>query len=203
MVISYTLSFYIVMMQALSFVESVMDKGVSIVDKAYSQPDLRFGSECVQVVRDAAMLGLLIGHVGLTIRVSAVRTCRAPEHSAMSCTSSECTLPGCKGNRLRLMTVEEEAEHDMNDDSSNPRPAAARHAPSPPLYMMELPHHKNTGRGVSMPPIPITSHKLRLLIRCWAEDGRFRASMLAKKKEVCVSPYISPFVYVFRYVLSE
>jgi hypothetical protein len=136
-------------------VESVLDKAMAILDKAASRR-VHMTAEEMTTVRDAAMLGTTIGHVGLTVRISSVRTVKAPQFADTPCTASDCTSPNCKGNRL----VIEEVEQHAGDLEPGQR------------FVMYIPHHKNSGRGASMPPVPIESSKLDRLLRAWIGTGR-------------------------------
>jgi hypothetical protein len=114
--------------------------------------------EAILAVRDAAMLATCIGHVGLTVRISAVRTVKAPCFSEEPCQVPGCTTKGCKGNRLVAVEPDEGAEVvDLVEDN---------------LFKLDIPHHKNSGRGQSMPQVPITSPKLSQLLVAWVDKGR-------------------------------
>jgi hypothetical protein len=106
-------------------------------------------------IRDSAMLGMAIGHVGLTVRISVVRTIKAPEFAFEPCTTFGCVVANCKGNCL--------AERESGGASAGPSDAQ---------YTMTIAHHKCTGRGLQMPPITIQSRKLNALLKAYAEVCR-------------------------------
>jgi hypothetical protein len=113
----------------------------------------------VEDVRDACIMATVVGHVGLCVRTSVVASLKAPAFADTECNHPDCTVAGCKGNRL------EEA----------PPPAAATRAAAgndAPSYRLVVPHHKTSVRGKVMPPIPITSPKLVSLLRVWCTYGR-------------------------------
>jgi hypothetical protein len=142
--------------KVLAFVERVADNALERVSAA-QQAGRLLNEEDVLAVRDASMLAFTIGHVGLTVRISATRTVKAPDFAQLPCTVSGCTQPNCCGNRL---CIKAEGAAGGSDD-----PAVAK-------YVVELPHHKNTGRGVAMPPIPIESAKLERLLDVWLGGAR-------------------------------
>jgi hypothetical protein len=153
-------------------VESVLDAALDVV-YSHEEQQRRLSDEGILQVRDAAMLATCVGHVGLTVRISAVRTIKAPCFSEEACTTQGCCARGCKGNRL-LLQVEEEDE-----------------AAGLPIetFLLDTPHHKNSSRGVAMPQVPITSNKLCRLLYTWLEVGRPSLVGHAKNRD---STYTDP-----------
>jgi hypothetical protein len=136
------------------FVESVIDKALDRIWAA-DEAATSLSDDDLLAVRDAAMLATAVGHVGLTVRISTVRTIKDPEFASTACTASVCTSKTCKGNRLLL-------EKDPDDEDGF----------ALETFVLDVPHHKNSSRGVSMPKVPITCSKLSRLLYCWIEIGR-------------------------------
>ncbi len=101
-------------------------------------------------VRDAAMLGMVLGHVGLTLRISVVCSLKASVHSSTPC--DRCDRPSCHGNML--LELEEVGEEET-----------LKHA-------LRVPHHKTQRSGIAMPIIRVHSAKLNKLIKIWQNHGR-------------------------------
>jgi hypothetical protein len=155
--------------QALAFVESVMDKALGILARAAARTRQQpLTTEEITVLRDATMLGTSIGHVGLTVRISSVRTVKAPQFANTPCGAPDCSTPNCKGNRL---VVEEVEPTEDSPGVSNQR------------FLLDVPHHKNSGRGISMPQVPIESPKLLRLLRAWINLGRPSITSHASRRD--------------------
>lgn len=144
--------------QALLFVEKAMDEALALAEGEMRAPDgpsdprrRRLTFRATTALRDAAMLGMSIGHVGLVLRISVVRTVKGVDEGAQVCTHPGCVKAGCFGNRVEV---------------------AAGAAADPLRYALVLPHHKNSNKGISMPRLVIKSPKLNQLLSLWQEVGR-------------------------------
>jgi hypothetical protein len=171
--------------QAMAFVERVMDKALDqsqewlkTVEQEASAAAGAGGAgpstqasvlpyQLSSLVRDAAMLGMAVGHVGLTVRIKAIRTVKDPKFSATVCTDTTCTSAACKGNIVDI-TFPDELVDDIDDSDT-------------PECRLLLPHHKNSNRGIAMPTVPITSSKLCKLLGTWTKHGRPRFEDMAKE----------------------
>ncbi len=157
---------------ALSFVESVMDKAIKVVKKKEREANEFTMDECF-LIRDAAMFGTAIGHVGLTVRISAVRDAKAPVFAHGPCHKKGCTVPGCKGNRIfKKMTLA------RNEDGE-----VAEGGEPKERYVLEQPHHKTSRQGISMPPVPIYSGKLECLLDVYTAKVRTKIIHDAQAKK--------------------
>jgi hypothetical protein len=135
----------------MQYVESVVDAVLAqLARRQAGEAPLPSLGAALQV-RDAAMLAMTVGHVGLALRLSIVRTLRAARFAHAPCTAEGCTLAGCHGNRLEAV----------------PQPAG-----EPVVYELVVPHHKTACRAVAMPVMRIYSDKLNQLLRVWQEHGR-------------------------------
>jgi hypothetical protein len=157
--------------QSMAFVQRVMDEAVKEVDKLEGplQQGDKLPFSLASRVRDAAMLAMTVGHVGLAVRIKAVRTVKSPEFADTVCTDPTCNNAKCKGN-LIIMEFPDELELEEEDV-----------AEAEPVCAMHLPHHKNSGRGIAMPKVPITSPGLVKLLVLWTKHGRPRFVEMAKE----------------------
>jgi len=148
------------------------------------------------IVRDAALLGMGIGHVGLTVRISVLTSVKATIHKDSPCNHPGCQLPNCKGNILdEYIALEDDlmeggkevtddegtddmggGEEDTDEEEAHHRGTALQMVFGPDRvsrkYRLILPHHKNSGKGIAMPPLEVHSHKLNLLLAIWQDLGR-------------------------------
>jgi hypothetical protein len=139
--------------QVIRWVESILDGALDQAELEMQEEAGQLSMDTAKLVRDAAMLGMAVGHVGLAVRPSVICTVKATEHSHRPCTHPTCAAPGCKGNVLL------------------PQPAVSRqelgHA-----YKLVVPHHKTTHQGIDMPVMEIESAKLNRLLHIWQSAGR-------------------------------
>jgi hypothetical protein len=145
--------------QAIKWVENVLDAGLQHLLDNERTPD----KIDPFLVRDATMLGMSIGHVGLVVRISIVRTIKAPEFSGMTCRVNNCPVHNCCGNTLR--PANEHAMFSANDSGDEDGDGDVQ-------YVMRIAHHKTTSAGISMPPIKIESRKLNALITAYLSLAR-------------------------------
>jgi hypothetical protein len=154
--------------EALLFVERLMDEALKAYKEEASSPGT--DSEATEpqtepflslqvcgMIRDAAMMAMLAGHICLTVRISIIRTLKASCFSSTPCTDKGCTLNHCKGNRLEV--VEQLSLHTTNVFEA-------------PHYKIVVPHHKTAFRGIMMPPVNIYSKKLTKLLHIWEQYAR-------------------------------
>lgn len=138
--------------EAMAFVERVLDKALTAAEADLQRQGGTLAFQTACDARDAAMLAMCVGHVGLTVRISVIRTLKATAFKDDPCTCEKCTLAHCTGNRLELL-----------EDAA---------------YKLVVPHHKTSGRGIAFPAVPIASKKLNHLLRLWQGFGRRRVSEL-------------------------
>jgi hypothetical protein len=120
-------------------------------------------------VRDACMLAMCVGHVGLTVRISVVRTVKASMFAATKCSRQDCpkahispqSQSRCCGNRLEELPHPNAGAHEEQEEAR---------------YQLVLPHHKTSSRGISMPAISIQSAKLTTLLNVWQAHARPQVS---------------------------
>jgi hypothetical protein len=163
--------------QAVAFVERVMDKALEEAQAALDRQAPAGGAPSSQaymlpypvssLARDAAMLGMAVGHVGLTVRIKALRTVKDPRFHDTVCSDATCTNANCKGNLVDIHYPDE-----LEDDFGEP---------DTPVCSLKLPHHKNSNRGIAMPTVPIKSSKLCKLLGIWTKFGRPRFEDMAKE----------------------
>lgn len=152
--------------EVVTYVNNFMDEALrNARDQTQGRDGIgRLSRACLQDVRDACMLGMLCCHVALTVRLSTIRTlhtsflCSTRSPPVSPCTYEGCIVTGCKGNRL------ERVMGSLGQSLMN--------QPATTTYRLLIPHHKNSNRGQSIPPIPITSRPLSLLLQLWEEVAR-------------------------------
>lgn len=155
--------------QAVAFVERVMDKAIEEAAAFLATPGASLLSYLTSSkVRDAAMLGMAVGHVGLTVRIKAVRTAKDPKFGDTVCTDPSCCNPRCKGNLVDI-----QYPHELEDVED----------PGLPECKLVLPHHKTSHRGIAMPTVPIESSKLCKLLGVWTKYGRPRFEQMAAEAQ--------------------
>ncbi len=140
---------------AVAFVEKVVN-----VSLAAARQQLESGGLARNMalqVRDAAMLAMCVGHVGLAMRISVIRTLKSTLFGDKACVVDGCTTRNCCGNRLEAVA--------LPDGGGT-------------AYQLVVPHHKTSSRGIAMPTIIIKSKKLIELLWMWEEEGRPRVSAL-------------------------
>ena len=153
--------------KALIFVEKVLDMGRRLCDRLDDAGEDWTLDDALST-RDATMLPFTLGHIGLTVRISSTRTVKAPEYSDVDCRHQGCTLPGCKGNRLlQVAAVDVEDETDVFKDS----------------FVLSVPHHKNTDKGISQPPVTIESAKLTKILRFYLRFARPKVGKPGRPRE--------------------
>jgi hypothetical protein len=185
---------------ALAFVESVVDKSLSGAEQ-YVTDDRDLPLPVARSLRDACMMGMAVGHVGLAVRVSTIRTVKSQYYAHTACTHSGCTIPGCKGNRLELSdckvaggTAREQqvspgSDSDQGGDGEQGEADVSGAGGRQQLQLiLWVPHHKTSGRGVVTPPIPILSLKLRRLLQLYELRGRPVLVQAASHKTGYVEP---------------
>jgi len=96
--------------------------------------------------RDALLFSFLYGPLGAS-RPSSLLCCTSPAlHPDTACARVDCTVPGCKGNRV------------LKEQSGQHR--------------MQLPHHKNQHRGGAAPNMLITEQQLNSLMDLYVAHAR-------------------------------
>ena len=146
--------------EAMAFVESLVDKALKAAEKELDE-DFTITKRTAETVRDAAMLAMCVGHVGLTVRLSVVRTVKADAFELTDCSNPDCSVPGCLGNRLMELARPQVEGQSFLDNRK---------------YQIIIPHHKTAPKGIVMPPITIESPRLNRLLFIWQFFGRGKVS---------------------------
>lgn len=155
--------------EAMCWIEFVVDGALARLTAWERAKESVMPFELAVAVRDAAMLALTVGHVGLTVRIHSVRTIYAPEFASRRCPFPGCMLPGCTGNRLLMLTPAQQVSAGGRASTS----AAGAAVPAAETELrIEVSHHKNTCRGIFSPPITLKSQKLIKLLTSWCSVGR-------------------------------
>jgi hypothetical protein len=145
---------------AMGFVDRVMDVSLMKATQELEHASTGLSVATSQLVRDAAMLGMCVGHVGLTLRISVVCSIKATQFAGSPCQHKGCPLPSCCGNRLEVMHSEEGGQAQGSGER----------------FRMVVPHHKTASKGITMPTLDIKSSKLTELLHLWQSHGRPRVS---------------------------
>jgi hypothetical protein len=154
--------------EALLFVEKVLDRGLKTCNEFNDEGRATMTRDEAALVRDASMLAFTLGHIGLTVRISSTRTVKAPDFAHTRCRHPNCTLKQCFGNRLvRRAVVDDRAGTEVFQEA----------------FVLETPHHKNTDKGISQPPVQIHSDKLERLLQFYLRFARPRVSWLLQKEQ--------------------
>ncbi len=166
---------------SIRFVEKVLDTCLARAVAELAQGGLQWGTALD--VRDACMLAMVVGHVGLTVRISVVRSVKATEFASNVCTHPECPLPAgkCAGNRLESIRqlIARSGQSKKAAEAAEAALAAAHQAGDEgddegedERYQVWLPHHKTQASGISMPIVHIASAKLTKLLNIYQKHGR-------------------------------
>ena len=155
--------------QAMAFVEALVDAALALAEEdmktwaSVEEDGTALSAKAVQDVRDAALLALIVGHVGMAFRIANVRTIKAAQFADLECRREDCTLRGCLGNRLEWVG---QAAADLDPAQQEQHPSVL------PSYRLVIAHHKTAHRGIRHPPVNIHSAKLTKLLALWEDHGR-------------------------------
>jgi hypothetical protein len=149
--------------------QSALDLAEQELDEEEGEGEL--SKQTALLVRDAAMLGMAVGHVGLTVRLSVICSIKAPQYRLTACTRPGCDVPGCNGNRL-IVGAFSQAGSDAAGSQAHTAATASDVSGTRDVHTLVVPHHKTNHHGIVMPPIQIESALLNRLVHIWHSEGR-------------------------------